>query len=498
MPKYDSFGWSVERKEFASDWYQSIDHFWHQTLGHLSTASELQREDMIGFYHTNIKPRLLLDTVKREVVRGTSLGKIKYLAISHGWPPNGTIGGVKLDGMYWKQDCINERALDCLIKDAWLLGFRYVWVDALCTPQKKDFDIEDINRMGSYYSECATCLVYLDKIGVDVSTNDVATGNLPWFSRYWTLQEAWLPYQCLFKLSHNNGTVFATDYNFFWLIAASPRLGEIQTLQRGFELLGSGWWPTLSNIDRQLASRTGFDDITAIYSILHLVRPLFKDRDVQAPRETDVAKLAKWFVDQLRDPSQLVNCPTILSLFGESNEYAWLRGAPQLPMSMTEAECIEYNVIWPSDPTEQLVLCRSREYHGLYTGMWNVRQLWDHRVARSTMRTMVRRTGGGNRLCEGLLPKLKKFLDVGGPSGHTMEAVLGGYEPKILALVSTFKRWVGDPMVVVRELVLVKGNADSDVHHCVGWRESILYATPFYKRQTIRVAAPGEGYVPIR
>ncbi|KAI8806546.1 hypothetical protein BJ742DRAFT_774033 [Cladochytrium replicatum] len=490
---FDStFSSSPRRKSFEMLWHGSVDQYWERMLGHVCTAAELHREDMVAHYHTTTKPRLLLDIVNREVVRGTDLKKIKYLVISHGWPQNASIRGVILNGMYWEQDCIDERALDCLIKDAESLGFRYVWVDALCTPQKYDFDIEDTNRMGQYYTECASCLVYLDKIGVDVTPEDVANGNLPWFSRYWTLQEAWLPTQCLFKLARNNETVFATDYNFFWLIAASPRLGESEALQSGYELLGKSWRPTLANIDRHLAGRTGYNELAAIYSILHLASPLFRNRNVQAPRQTDVAALARWFVAQLEDPSHLVNCPTILALFGGSREYAWLRRAPALPIYTCESDSIEVDVIWPNDPRNPLGLRQSREYVRPSTA-YKISDLWDYKVARTMMRAMVRPSGGGNRLCQGLWPKLEKFLEADGPSGHTIETNLDGFVPERLGLVSTHKRWSGDNMVVVRELVLVKGNDDPELYHCTGWRESILEDVPYYRKQTIFVGEAVEG-----
>ncbi|KAI8803119.1 hypothetical protein BJ742DRAFT_743195 [Cladochytrium replicatum] len=488
---FDLFRWSKRRKSFENFWHNSeLDHYWERKLGHACTAGELQIQNMLGHYHTTDKPRLLLDTEKREVVAGDGLQtSIKYLVVSHGWPQNSDhMGkGVVLQGMYWVQDCIDEPALDCIVEDAKLLGFRYVWVDALCTPQKDDFDIDDTNRMGEYYLECASCLVYLDKIGVDVTPDRVAQGQLPWFSRYWTLQEAWLPYQCLFKLKQDDKTFFATDYNFFWLIAASPRLGEMSTLQRGFELLGNNWWPTLSNLDRQLADRTGHSKLAAIYSILHLARPFFTDPDAQAPRETDVVVLARWFVAQLKDPSQLVNCPTILSLFGDSREYAWLRSAPSLPISTYESEFVDHEVIWPSDPSQPLGLRQSREY-GNSPALSNVSDLWDYMVARALMRAMVRKEGGGNTFGEGLRTKLQKFNAAGCPSGHTIETTLDGFVPERLALVSTHRRRVKDPTFVVRELVLVKASDEPELYHCIGWRESVLASVPFYRKRTIFVA----------
>ncbi|KAI8811466.1 hypothetical protein BJ742DRAFT_797817 [Cladochytrium replicatum] len=498
LNKYENFGWSQERIEFANDWHRDVDQFWRRQLGYICTKDELLREDMVGYYHTRNKPRLLLDTVKREVVTGDSLpGKIKYLAVSHGWPQSLNVRGVVLHGMYWSQDCIDDRALDCLIEDAWSLGFRYVWIDALCTPQKEDFDIEDVNRMREYFSECACCLVYLNGVGADVTLEDISAGNLHWFSRYWTLQEGWLPYQCIYKLSRNNETVYATDYNFYWLLAASPRLGEIEALQRGFELLGSSWWPTLSNVDRQLSGRTGYNNTDAIYSIQHLVRPLFKDPDVVSPRLTDVVELAEWFVEQLKDPQQLVGCPTILSLFGDSNVYTWLRSAPPIPMSISEAEEIIYDVIWPGNTKELLKLRQSREYPNYQAVTRDTRDLWDYRAARAIQRAMVRKSGGGNRLDPGLWEKLQRFQDAGGPDGQTVEAFLDGVVPERLALVSTHKRWPNDQMRVVRELVLVRSST-GEVYHAVGWRESILGSIPPYRRQEISIAESNGDDVPLR
>ncbi|KAI8811467.1 hypothetical protein BJ742DRAFT_797818 [Cladochytrium replicatum] len=513
MSKNNSFGWSPERTEFASSWHSTKDHFWEQKLGYICTKDELIREDMIGYYRTLVKPRLLLDTVTREIIRGDSLGKIKYLAISHAWRKV-DIEGIVLNGMYWQQDQIDKDALNCLINDAWSLGFRYAWIDALCTPQIEDFDIEDINRMREYFSECASCLVYLNGIGVDVTTQDIATGNLNWFSRYWTLQEGWLPYQCLFKLTLDNQIVFATDYNFYWLLAASPCLGENQALQQGFEVLGRSWWPTppnmdrgepelanvpelpnvdrwwptLANVDRQLSGRSGFLLVDAIYAILHLVRPYFINPNVSAPYETDVETLARWFVAQLKDPSHLVSCPTILSLFGDSKEYAWLRRAPPLPISISEAEDIKYYVKWPSDPSEPLGLQRSREYPTHSPPLRDSSKLWDYRAARAVQFAMVRKSGGGNLLNNGMWKKLEKFQEAGCPDGHIVEAIMDGAVPERLALVSTHKRWPEDPMYVVRELVLVRGSVDeAGVHHCVGWRESILDSVPQYRMQDILV-----------
>ncbi|KAI8811465.1 hypothetical protein BJ742DRAFT_867203 [Cladochytrium replicatum] len=502
MTMYDSFGWSAERRAFAAAWRENTDRqYWERKLGYICSASELITEDMVGYYHTSRKPRLLLDTKKREVVKGSNLPEsIKYLAISHGWNES-LVKGVVLHGMFWDQDYIDEAALECIIKDARSLGFRYVWIDALCTPQNDDFAIENFDEMRDNFSECASCLVYLNGVGVDVTTEDVENGHLQWFSRYWTLQEGWLPYQCLYKLSRNNETVYATDFNFYWLIAASPQLGENKTLQRAYELLGVGWYPTLANIDRQLAGRDGYNSFDMIHSILQLIRPYFKDPDTLAPpRETDVVKLTQWFVDQLKDPSQLVSCPTILSLFRGSTEYAWLRNAPMPPMSVAEKENIEYDVVWPTDPSEPLGIGQSREYPSYPLATRNVMDLWDYRVARSIQRAMPRRSGGSNNPNDVLREKLTKYMNADGPSGHIVENILNGYKPERLALVSTHKRWPDDPMIVARELILVKSSDISETHiyHCVGWRESLLESESFpdYRKQLIWVAESED--IPLR
>ncbi|KAJ1569675.1 hypothetical protein HK096_002348, partial [Nowakowskiella sp. JEL0078] len=122
---------------------------------------------------------------------------ISYLCVSYVWKNPLIHTTEKYGALSWCSGAFSTAGLLQLTQTVKKLGFKWVWIDALCLKRKSGkLKCED---MYDVYANCSTCLVYPN--GIDGTWN-IGTDipDMKWSTRIWTLQEQILPKQLLFYL----------------------------------------------------------------------------------------------------------------------------------------------------------------------------------------------------------------------------------------------------------------------------------------------------------
>ncbi|PCH38899.1 hypothetical protein WOLCODRAFT_110294 [Wolfiporia cocos MD-104 SS10] len=122
---------------------------------------------------------------------------IKYAAVSYVWkgnpvPKNSDYswGRINVKGAAGDSDPIGIAILVYICHAAWILGYKYLWLDRLCIIQHDKYDKAiQIRNMYSVYSNCGCCLVLPGGIQRLVPLQEETN----WITRAWTLQEAIAP-----------------------------------------------------------------------------------------------------------------------------------------------------------------------------------------------------------------------------------------------------------------------------------------------------------------
>ncbi|KAH8676521.1 heterokaryon incompatibility protein-domain-containing protein [Tricladium varicosporioides] len=213
-------------KELDPDWidvqllidWKSKCHDSHKDDCHASRVSSAQSE---------VRPRLLIDTVQRCLVR--SFPGVSYVALSYVWGQASTLKTVKANvDTFMEENALSRdeylSQIPKTIQDAMnvvgLLQERYLWVDALCIVQDADWESLQLqlNDMALVYANASLTIVAADGIdsnhglrglrGLSTQPRNVSQTLYPlsedlkvlmkanrhirqsiWYSRGWTFQE---------------------------------------------------------------------------------------------------------------------------------------------------------------------------------------------------------------------------------------------------------------------------------------------------------------------
>ncbi|KAH6675822.1 heterokaryon incompatibility protein-domain-containing protein [Halenospora varia] len=149
--------------QLLSDW-KSKCHDSHKDDCHASRVSSAQSE---------VRPRLLIDTVQRCLVR--SFQGVSYIALSYVWGQASTLKTVKANVDTFMEENALSRGeylsqIPKTIQDAMnlvgVLQERYLWVDALCIVQDTDWESLQLqlNDMALVYANASLTIVAADGI----------------------------------------------------------------------------------------------------------------------------------------------------------------------------------------------------------------------------------------------------------------------------------------------------------------------------------------------
>lgn len=205
---------------------------------------------------------------------------IRYAAFSHVWSDG--LGSCTEDGLPYCQ-------IQQLFKAAAGCGYGWVWVDSLCVPKQENLRQLAIQRMAQTYSQSAVTIIH-DRTLMSLRFSEPGGRNdrtdielvllklivSPWMQRLWTLQEALLSPNLVFRFA--NCMVTGENLSRYALQAVRSQINPVnQTLAReASRVLHHSWSgnlesPKLGDIGRMLrlrATSKARDETLAIAGIL--------------------------------------------------------------------------------------------------------------------------------------------------------------------------------------------------------------------------------------
>ncbi|KAJ1536799.1 hypothetical protein HK096_007797 [Nowakowskiella sp. JEL0078] len=246
------------------------------------TSDDLRKKGLVNNinFPTKDLPRRLYNVKTRESVETKDLQDgISYVAVSYVW--DHSQDGIDFEGIDWKVKSVSKEALNRILQNVHSLGFEYAWIDVLCMNQSKEKMeeiLEELLHMHQYYAHGSACLVFLDKPMKDRQFDLRGLEDIPpWFTRVWTLQEGWIPMQCLYLIDGEGDSArYLTDYHFFHFInsvEAKSKLKEEEKkkLEIALNLIRGSWIPTPLNIKEQINNRTCSKEIDKFYGVLGFI-----------------------------------------------------------------------------------------------------------------------------------------------------------------------------------------------------------------------------------
>ncbi|KAJ1562265.1 hypothetical protein HK096_000383, partial [Nowakowskiella sp. JEL0078] len=254
------------------------------------TSSQLLKKGLLNHIKFPKKdlPSKLFNVITRSTIEFKDLhDDISYIAISYVWP-NDWINSKYIekntfDGVHWRIHSITEEGLNRIFSHTQSLGFEYLWIDVLCIDQNLDKlkKMKEAANMNTYYSYASTCLIYLESPNQEKQFNLEGLSKIPkWFTRVWTLQEGWLPMQCLYLIDGESDKArFLTDYHFFHFInTVKEKLQgkEKIELESALNITRGSWIPTPLCIKEQLNFRSCFKETDKFFGVLGLYMVFLK------------------------------------------------------------------------------------------------------------------------------------------------------------------------------------------------------------------------------
>ncbi|KAJ3046833.1 hypothetical protein HK097_000477 [Rhizophlyctis rosea] len=275
---YQQQSWStIAAKRPGADQRHHFDHshlqFWDK-LYQTTSISDLREIDLIPSIPCEVAylPNKLVDVEDWQIVHTSTLSKspspIIYCAISYTWDfglPDCS-AALQLSGLTWPTTSTTLEGYQWARNLAIAAGFRYLWMDALCMDQSVESTaarMREATRMCEYYSRASTCFVFLENPSKSQHLTNPDSSIPKWFQRVWTLQEAWLPIQCIFVVGSVNETKVMTDHHMYWHLSDMksnlPSGEETPEVVRGLDaaiaVMSSSWMPTPTSLRHQLSVR---------------------------------------------------------------------------------------------------------------------------------------------------------------------------------------------------------------------------------------------------
>ncbi|KAJ1557798.1 hypothetical protein HK096_005289, partial [Nowakowskiella sp. JEL0078] len=268
----------------ASKDHHNDDRQFRDGFGKFIPFTKLMLEDRkllnnIKFPSIDLPTKLFKVDTRETIDTKNIVGNISYAAISYVWQKKNFFKNKikKMTGITWNIYSVSQSGLDRIFSQVSSLGFNYLWMDVLCIDQslKIESKMNEAAQMHLYYGNASTCIVYLESPNQDkqIDLDDLKT--LPvWFTRVWTVQEAWIPIQCLYVIDTKEGnTRYFTDYHFFHFlnsVTESLKSDEKKQLDVALNILRGSWIPTPLNIKNQINYRSSFDERDKILGVLGL------------------------------------------------------------------------------------------------------------------------------------------------------------------------------------------------------------------------------------
>ncbi|KAJ1568298.1 hypothetical protein HK096_006982, partial [Nowakowskiella sp. JEL0078] len=169
------------------------------------TSDDLRNKGLVNNinFPTKDLPQKLYKLTTRELVETKDLQDgISYVAVSYVWDLDQDL--IDFEGINWKIKSVSKEALNRILQNVHSLGFEYAWIDVLCMDQsneKWDERLDELAHMHHYYAHASTCLVFLESPSVESQFDLEELTTIPtWFTRVWTLQDGWIPMQCLYLI----------------------------------------------------------------------------------------------------------------------------------------------------------------------------------------------------------------------------------------------------------------------------------------------------------
>ncbi|KAI2471519.1 hypothetical protein F4781DRAFT_440153 [Annulohypoxylon bovei var. microspora] len=219
-----------------------------------------------------------------------------YAAFSHVWSDR--MGSTTENGL---PTCL----VASLFERAYALGFKYIWIDSLCVPQRDDARIQAIILMNATYKNSAVTIVLDSHIRQKhfntgwppLETTLLAIVTSPWMQRLWTLPEAILPARLIFQF--RNALVSAKDiYDVIIDYSQQHFNTVIQTLSMQFvrmlmltDILTQGFGKEIDLAEmlhmlRLRSTSRAKDEVIAIADLLDLdVKPLLAAKNIEEQRK---------------------------------------------------------------------------------------------------------------------------------------------------------------------------------------------------------------------
>ncbi|KAJ1550522.1 hypothetical protein HK096_006473, partial [Nowakowskiella sp. JEL0078] len=246
------------------------------------SSQELMKKKLLNFIKfpkQDLPLKLFHIPTKKSVNTEELEVEICYAAVSYIWKHvEGISHDVDFEGINWEISSVSRKGLDRILNDILALGFEYVWIDVLCINQNpSDSKNAEVAQMHNYYAHSSTCVVYLESPTLDMQFDLEGLTNIPtWFTRVWTLQEGWIPMQCLYLIKgEGENALYLTDYHFFHFINSSLgkdnlRGEDKKNLEIALNCTRGSWIPTPLNIKEQLNLRNCHEIKDKFFGVLGL------------------------------------------------------------------------------------------------------------------------------------------------------------------------------------------------------------------------------------
>ncbi|KAJ3129011.1 hypothetical protein HK098_002862 [Nowakowskiella sp. JEL0407] len=255
-------------------WRNQTDHHPTGVRGQYYTIDSLLNYKLVyrtGKISQSHVPKRLYSLTEHRTIETSSNECYEYAIVSHSW---GSVRGKKASNISWPTEVMGDKELDMLTRLLLELNFEFVWVDVLCIDQSSMEDkMYETSRMCEYYSNASACLVFPKGMHSEVDVSSIQLSDFPWFGRLWTLQESWLPNQCIYVFSQFTNPILCTDYDFYWRLLNMSLAHDDAVTLGALDVLSISWAPNVGAISSQVLIRKcahAADRISALYGLLRI------------------------------------------------------------------------------------------------------------------------------------------------------------------------------------------------------------------------------------